>query len=571
MKNCTMTRRALALGLTAWLAAPAAEAQVEQAWVAKYDGVPSLGLSPTDYVTDLVVRDGHVYLTGYESPFAANANFATVKYDDSGQELWVRRHTTGQSQIAEALAVDAAGNVYVTGWQKVFSAGIDVLTLKYSPTGALLWEQRYPSPGGNNQPNDIALDASGNIYVAGASWVTAQQDFDMLLLKYDTNGNLLWDRTLDNGDGQLDTAYEMAIDPAGNAILAGYTEPNAYLAKYSPTGDLLWDREHIGFSTNDEWRRIETDATGNIYVLGEISPPGQPNHLWTTKYDPSGNILWERTYTGTASQSCYAGGLAIMPDGGVAISGQSWDLPSHISIVTIRYAPDGTELWQRLEKAGYAHASGDDVVVDAEGRVYVTGYGYNISYREDIITLGYTPDGDRLWTQIYANPEPKGSDYPQAMAVDGAGNVFVAAHSWEFATSNDFTTIRYRQDLSAETVRLGNPANPNAFLPGVTSPPVIGATWDPIIDHTSFTSNATQDFAILGVAAANQPLGQLGTLLCDLNVAAVLQANPGQPFALPIPNDPIFFGVQLCVQGASVSPTTGLRLANALDITLGLP
>ena len=178
------------------------------------------------------MRDGYVYVTGYESRFTAY--WATVKYDYAGQELWVQRYVDGQSQHAEALAVDAAGNVYVTGWQKQFSAGIDVVTLKYSPDGELLWEQRYESPGGNNQPNDMAFDASGNIYIAGASWVTEQEDFDLLLLKYDSDGNLLWDRTLDNGDGQLDTGYELAIDPDGNAIVAGFTEPNALSCEVQP-------------------------------------------------------------------------------------------------------------------------------------------------------------------------------------------------------------------------------------------------------------------------------------------------------------------------------------------------
>ena len=126
----TMTRQALALGLAAWLSAPPAEAQVEQAWVAKYDGVPTLGLSPIDYVTDMEVRDGYVYVSGYESRFSAN--YTTVKYDDTGQELWVQRLTEGQSQIAEALVVDAAGNVFVTGWQQVLAGGIDVVTSKKS-------------------------------------------------------------------------------------------------------------------------------------------------------------------------------------------------------------------------------------------------------------------------------------------------------------------------------------------------------------------------------------------------------------------------------------------------------
>ena len=137
-----------------------------------------------------------------------------------------------------------------------------------------------------------------------------------------------------------------------------------------------------------------------------------------------------------------------MPDGGAVISGTSADLPNS-NIITIRYAPDGTKLWQRLENAGYVVGVGggglQTVAVDAQGQVYTTGYGYDISFREDIVTLGYSPDGDLLWTEIYANPEPAGTDVPHAIAVDGSGNVFVAAHSWESATSNDFTTIRYTQ------------------------------------------------------------------------------------------------------------------------------
>lgn len=430
-----------------------ANAQYYQNWVAQYSGQ----YGSSDYINDLEVRDGYVYVTGYEGQFTAY--WATVKYDYSGQEQWVQRLVDGQSQTAEALAVDAAGNVYVTGYQYQFSGSGDVATLKYSPNGDSLWKQLYSSPGGNNQPNDIALDALGNIYITGASWVTAQEDFDLLLLKYDPDGNLLWDRTLDNGDGQLDSGYKLAIDPDGNAIVAGYTEPNPYLVKYSPTGDLLWEDEHVGFSTNDEWKRVVTDAQGNIYVLGEISPPGESNHLWTAKYDPDGNILWEDNYTGTADESCYAGGLALMPDGGVVVSGQSWDLPNNNNIITIRYAPDGTELWQRLETAGYAHASGEDVAADADGNIYVTGYGFNYTYWEDIITLGYSPDGDLLWTQIYAGPEPNQSDYPQAIAVDEASNVFVAATSWYPASSADYITIMYSPlpDVTIALTPVGQP------------------------------------------------------------------------------------------------------------------
>ena len=525
-------RQTLAPGLMVlcW-AVPAAEAQVELAWVAHYDGPEIAGISSTDYVTDMAVRDGYVYVTGYESLFGAD--WATVKYDYAGQEQWVRRYEEGNGH-AEALVVDAAGNVYVTGYSRE-NNDLDVVTLKYSPAGVLLWERRYNSPGGNNQPNDMAFDASGDIYITGGSWVTEQADFDLFMLKYDADGILLWDRTLDNGDGQLDTGYKLSIDPGGNAIAAGFTEPNAYLVKYSPTGDLLWDREREGFSTNDEWRRVETDAESNIYVLGEISPPGEPNHLWTTKYDPDGNILWEQTYTGTADYSCYAGNLAVTADGGVVISGQSWDLPFNINIVTIRYAADGTELWQRLENAGYAHASGDDVAVDAEGRIYVTGYGYNCSYQEDIITLGYTPDGDLVGTQIYAGPDyPEQSDYPQAIAVDEAANVFVAAHSWG-DNSNDFTTIMYSQGaLRTDTYIL------SARTGGKVS-----------FSLNAGPAHAFRNYLLLGTVSGTDP----GTLLPGNLVTIPLNRDWFSDYILARLNTPTFtsFRGTLDAQGAATA------------------
>ena len=165
--NQRMKRHALALGLTTLcLAASTAEAQVKEAWVAKYDSPPIAGLSAADHVQDLEVRDGFVYVTGYESLF--NGRWATIKYDYAGQELWVQRVTNGQTQRPEAMEVDAAGNVYVTGYQKEVGGGLHALTLKYDPDGALLWQELFMDAGGNVQPNDLAFDASGNVFVAGA-------------------------------------------------------------------------------------------------------------------------------------------------------------------------------------------------------------------------------------------------------------------------------------------------------------------------------------------------------------------------------------------------------------------
>ena len=122
---------------------------------------------------------------------------------------------------------------------------------------------------------------------------------------------------------------------------------------------------------------------------------------------------------------------------------------------------------------------------------------------------------------------------------------------------------------SAEVVRPGTPPNPLALLPGQTSGPVVGAVWDPVIDHAGFLPGSFID--VLGVAAlpANLPLPPLGTLLCDLGSGPILfTAEPGTPFAVLVPANCALAGKSLCAQGLSADGVD-LALTNALDLTIG--
>ncbi len=124
----------------------------------------------------------------------------------------------------------------------------------------------------------------------------------------------------------------------------------------------------------------------------------------------------------------------------------------------------------------------------------------------------------------------------------------------------------------AEVFRNGTPPNPAAFLPGVTSGPESGLTWDPVIDHTTFVTDATTDFAVLSGGPIDLFLGAEGTLLCSPAVGPILTffaPAPGSPFAIRIPTNPSFIGLSLCVQGGSIDAAFALHLANALDITIG--
>ena len=88
-------------------------AQVQERWVARYHGPANGYNSATAMALDAA---GNVYVTGYSS--GVGLDYATVKYDSDGNELWVARYhdPANGRDVATAMALDAAGNVYVTGW-----------------------------------------------------------------------------------------------------------------------------------------------------------------------------------------------------------------------------------------------------------------------------------------------------------------------------------------------------------------------------------------------------------------------------------------------------------------------
>jgi len=140
---------------------------------------------------------------------------------------------------------------------------------------------------------------------------------------------------------------------------------------------------------------------------------------------------------------------------------------------------------------------------------------------------------------------------------------------------------------ASEAVVLGSPPNPHALLPGQTSGPVVGSTWDPRVDHTSFVPHAVLDALFVqrtsalpgagaGLLAAPFTAGSgagpslLGTLLCDPWSARLTDRVPaGTPFAIELPASCTLVGTRWCAQAASVDAHGTIRLTNALDVTIG--
>ncbi len=212
-------------------------------WCSRYNG-NDYGDGASAIAVD---TNGNVYITGsscirdYAPPFG---DYVTIKYDSSGSAEWVNGYngTGNYWDGATAIAVDDAGNVYVTGWS--FGAGTneDYATIKYSPSGDTVWIARYDGPGSGSDDTDIgtaiAVDNNGNVYVTGKSQAPGTY-YDYCTIKYNSSGDTVWVRRYHGGHG-TDCAVAIAVDESGNVYVTGtcadYAISSYVTIKYNSDG-----------------------------------------------------------------------------------------------------------------------------------------------------------------------------------------------------------------------------------------------------------------------------------------------------------------------------------------------
>jgi hypothetical protein len=420
------------------------QAQVDTAWVRRYY---TPGNAP-DYATAIAVDGrGNVYVTGFSG---TNADYTTIKYGPDGDSLWVRRYNgpANGSDDARAIAVDAAGNVYVTGESYGGSTVYDYATIKYSPSGVERWVARYNGPANfNDDAQAIALDDAGNVYVTGSSSGSGTSD-DYATVKYDSSGAEQWARRYNGPGNSYDYALAIAVDARGNAYVTGRstgsgTEYDYATIKYSPAGESLWTRRYDDSAhSSDGATAIAVDGSGNVYVTGNWINGTGADYL-TIKYDSAGGVQWARGYDGPANAYDGATAIAVDDSGYVYVTGQSQGIT--IGYATVKYSPSGAEQWAvRYDGPPNQNDYARAIAVDAAGSVYVTGESYGFSF--DYATVKYGPSGESLWVQRYNGPG-SGNDYATAIAVDDSGSVYVTGRSNGLG-NYDYVTIKYVQTQS---------------------------------------------------------------------------------------------------------------------------
>lgn len=302
---------------------------------------------------------------------------------------WTRRFDNAIQghDNAGAVAVDSQGDVIVVGSslaQYGPSYVYDTTTLKYAPDGTLLWQQRYHGPGSGftSAPVDVAIDAADAIYVL-ANDPGSSGNQDILLIKYGADGQQQWLRRFDNNWSE--SAVGLVIDGAGDVYVAAssYYAGNVtdvVLLKYDPDGDSLWTRNwHGGFGT--DWPiGLALDPHGNVDVVGNtIAVNAGTNFDWVVlEYDPAGNLLWTRKLAGALLAPDYSHAMAVAANGDVYATGYLVQTSGTQHHTTARWSDTGMPLWTHTFPTGTG--AGKWIAFDAAGRAYVAGQAGVVAY-----------------------------------------------------------------------------------------------------------------------------------------------------------------------------------------------
>lgn len=326
----------------------------------------------------------NVVVTGYPETRSSNpvqTGLLTIKYDSEGNFLWSDTYD-GTWALAVRGISDADGNIYVAG--RAWFGTYDFVTIKYSPGGERLWVDTFDQNSGFHTPNSMDLDMQGNLIINGAG-----NSGGFITVMYNTDGARQW---VIEGSGNRTGWVRFSGD--GYFYLTGYhysqqTSSDIWLLKYDLEGNLVWERTFDFGVTSEYGTILALDSRGNVIVTGVQSVPSN----WITiKVDSEGNLLWSSVYDEHPSWDEVPGFVKVGPSDEVYITGTGGPCPpagcQYRSMVTLRYNPDGSTPWTATYDATSQRGVG--LVMGSDNSIYAAGdYMLTvIKYSQSLTSIG---------------------------------------------------------------------------------------------------------------------------------------------------------------------------------------
>jgi uncharacterized delta-60 repeat protein len=408
-------------------------------WTRSFNGTSSY--SSDEAVSIALDATNNVYLTGSAKNTGVNYDILTIKLNNAGVQQWAMTLDNGglrQNDKAEAIAVDAAGNVYVVGRTDVntTSAGNDnALLVSYTTAGVQRFLKTYNgAANANDRFTHLHVTAAGNIYAIGRTFTTANND-DVLIQKYNTTGVLQWTQTYNSNLADITTAT--TIDAAENIYIAAYngTLPatNSFVTKYSSAGVQAWTTTLV--SANIYEARINAlalDASNNLYAAGYTNTANAAAlnlNALLVKFLPTGAIDFVFNPLTPLTNSDELTCVAIDAANNIITAGTQGD-DTNKDIVLSMHDINGLYLTQKTFDGTAASIDIPNVMRIASGLIYVAGSTQSTNQGRDALLLRYDYSRPVATENVTTNTNIK--VYP---------NPFTNQINFELLGANDITIL----------------------------------------------------------------------------------------------------------------------------------
>ena len=388
---------------------------------------------------------------------AGSADIFFVKYDAAGSVVWAKGAGGNGYDAAYSIARDASGNFYLAGSFSSSSITFDSVTLSNPGGSGAIFYVKFDANGsalagkcfggsGDDGANSVAVDASGNIYMTGyfssssvtfgTTTLSNSGGADIFTVKCDAGGNPLWARGA--GGSSDDQAASVAVDASGNSYVAGYykssaislgsvtlnntgTNNNIFLAKYNGSGSVAWAKG-AGDVHDDRATSVAVDASGNVFMagffedanitFGSISMSGGWFRMFFVKFDANGNAVWGHDVGG--SDENYASAVTTDAAGNVygagyfsgqpIVFGNDILYPTSYDVAVLKFDPAGNPVWAK-GAGGWDNDDAFAVTVDPFGNAIVVGgfYSGSIDFGSTTLTNQYPSIADMFIAKIGNN------------------------------------------------------------------------------------------------------------------------------------------------------------------------
>jgi uncharacterized delta-60 repeat protein len=356
---------------------------------------------------------GNILVAGYAGREFAYPDAFVIKYSPAGDTLWTYYHAGSIYEDDGALDIttDAGDNVYISGYVTNANYADECFTAKLNASGVEQWANRYAGPAGSDsRGNAVAVDDSGNVYVAGY-YDAPSASKSLLVIKYNPNGTVQWTDVSNAPSSTSDEANDLAISPNGNATVCGMntgtgTSYNLFVKQYARGGGMAWYDSYTNPSNTgiDEGVSLAFTSTGELRVGGNsYCGSVEDANILALSYSPAGIRQWATIYTdATTPGDELATGMALDTAGNVFLTALNFQ-----NQAIFRINANGSLGWKRIWRGPVTNGTdvAFDVAVDASGSVYVAGKGiypgpnyFGNNGLDEFTVAKYSAAGDSLWT-----------------------------------------------------------------------------------------------------------------------------------------------------------------------------